>query len=56
MTAQDILDIWNTLEDIGPDTSTERLMALTCDRVRDVFGCEIDAGDVAEALAKEPQP
>ena len=53
ITPSDILNIWNALEDGDPDASTERLMAMTCDRVWAVFGQQIDAGDVAEALAKE---
>ena len=48
-----IADIWEELDDSQP---TERLFALTCDRASAELGCEVDDGDVAEALAQRNGP
>lgn len=47
-TAKQIVAVWDEIEDIDPEISTERLFALVCDHFRGV----IDNGDVAAALAK----
>jgi hypothetical protein len=45
-----IEEIWNEIEDTEPDISTERLMAMTVERINMETGKEFNCGDVAEAL------
>ena len=46
--------IWNEIEAIDPDASTEMLFALTAERASRELHTEIDDGDVAEALSQSP--
>lgn len=54
--AQQIRDVWDSIEEADPDISTARLMGMTAER------CNCDNGDVGEALGitedarKEVQP
>jgi len=50
MTDERIEEIWNEIEDIEPDISTERLMAMTVERVSEESGEECDNSIVADAL------
>lgn len=48
-----INEIWDELEEMYPNKSTEWLMTLTCDLYQERHGQEIDHGDVALALFEE---
>lgn len=43
-TDEDILEVWEEIEESEPDISTERLAAMVADR------CDCDVDDVLEAL------
>jgi hypothetical protein len=47
--AEEIIAIYDAIEELEPDISTERLFAM----VRDHFAGSIDDGDIANALADE---
>jgi hypothetical protein len=47
-TDAEILALWDTLESVEPDISTERLSRMVCDH----FGGAIDDADVAHALLR----
>jgi hypothetical protein len=47
--AEEIIAIYDAIEELDPDISTERLFAM----VRDHFTGAIDDGDIANALADE---
>jgi hypothetical protein len=47
--AEEIVTIYEAIEDLDPDISDESLFA----RVRDHFAGAIDDGDIADALAEE---
>jgi hypothetical protein len=47
-----VAQTWNTIEDADPDISTERLMAMTVERVSAETGRDIDSGDISAALQR----
>lgn len=47
--------IWDEIEDAEPDISTERLMAMTCERVRQESGRYYGVDDVSAALARRQE-
>ncbi len=49
-TAQRIREIWDEIESIEPDISTERLTMMTVDRANLEFGADWDAGDISNAM------
>lgn len=48
--AEEIIAIYDAIEDLDPDISTESLFA----RVRDHFGYRIDDSDIATSLLRSP--
>lgn len=55
MNDQRIEDIWNEIENNEPDISTERLMAMTVERINMETSREYDNSDVADALYRRQQ-
>lgn len=51
-TAQRLRMMYDDIESVEPDISTERLLAMTADRHNLIYGTQFDNGDVCEALAK----
>jgi len=48
--ARIIRGIWEAIEASEPYISTERLTVMTAEVASRRFGCDLDAGDVSEAL------
>lgn len=52
-TREVILSVYDAIEDLEPDISTERLFAMTCEEASRRLGFEIDSADVADVLADQ---
>ena len=55
MNAQRIRQLWEEIEEMEPDISTERLIAMVRDRAW-IEGSKLDASDVCEAMLQTRPP